>query len=757
MVTRAPGGASEREAPAGDFTKKPEEECDLVMEGGITSGVVYPPAILKLARRYRFRAVGGASAGAIAAAATAAAEYGREEGGFTAFEEMQQELASPGFFERVFRPSAATKQLFEATRAAKGVIDDWNTSEPEGDGFQLAVSLLERAKGESPGLPSTDRDRDFALRALQWLLRFVERETERSARAHEDHVKERALWSFLSVLVALFGPFVGIALWSGNSVAIGLTLLVSALWVTVIAVFGLRVLSLYRGAEMLLGEAAGLKRGLDALNSPEGSFSFCSGHDEAQGSAEAPPLTDWMHAQFQRLAGKREGEAPLTFKDLDEQQVTFQLVTTDLTKGQPMIMPWKDKSFFFKEDDFKKLFPEDVLTALIRASEELERAREHASYRLPEGYHHFPADKALPIIVATRMSLSFPVLLAAVPLYTLDEAGRAAQQQATVAEPAALAPEHFTVHWFSDGGIANNFPIHFFDSWIPSRPTFGITLADSPLAGPSIKPAKPPPIDASPIHVVHADTHQDDEHIRKSVVMLRPKQSDARSISPPSILPSYTIKGLPSFANAILATTRGYRDKLQASLPSYRERVVTVFLSPDEGGLNLDMSPEVVREIFKKGERVGALIQQFNYEEHRWIRSLVLASRLEAELNRVRSGASPGELKPVSQLRADYEEIIAAMEGSLAPPSGAFYRAVDSSEAAAPAAAGDDGIHHIPGWQTQARKRMGALFELMDAWDRLEEDWRKRHPVTPGEVDAYTFFKANKPIPEALLRVTPEL
>ena len=95
MVTRAPGGASAREARA--FTTKPEEECDLVMEGGITSGVVYPPAILKLARRYRFRAVGGASAGAIAAAATAAAEYGREEGGFTAFEEMQQELASPGF------------------------------------------------------------------------------------------------------------------------------------------------------------------------------------------------------------------------------------------------------------------------------------------------------------------------------------------------------------------------------------------------------------------------------------------------------------------------------------------------------------------------------------------------------------------------------------------------------------------------------------------------------------------------------------
>lgn len=754
MVTRAPGGASEREAPAGDFTKKPEEECDLVMEGGITSGVVYPPAILKLARRYRFRAVGGASAGAIAAAATAAAEYGREEGGFTAFEAMQQELASPGFFEKVLRPSAATEPLFETARAAKGVIDDWNTIEPEGDGFKLVEMLLERAKGKRGGLPSTDRDRDGALRALQWLLKRVERETEKAARAPEDPTEERALWGALAVLIALFGPFVGIALWSGNSVAIGLTLVVSALWVIVIVAFGLRALSLYQGAQALLREASGIKRGLDALNSPEGSFGFCSGHDEARGSAEGP-LTDWMHAQFQRLAGKREGEAPITCKELEEKQVTFQLVTTDLTKGQPMIMPWKDESFFFKEDDFKKLFPDEVLTALIRASDA--RAREHASYRLPAGYHHFPAGKDLPIIVATRMSLSFPVLLAAVPLYSLVEAGRAAQRQATLAEPVALAPEHFTVHWFSDGGIANNFPIHFFDSWIPSRPTFGITLADSPLEGPSLKPAKPPPIDPSRTHVVHADVHQDDEHIRRSVVMLRPKQSGDLAASPPSILPLYTIKGLPSFANALLATTRGYRDKLQASLPSYLERVVTVFLSPDEGGLNLDMSPEVVREMFKKGERVGALIHRFDFEEHRWIRSLVLASRLEAELNRVRYGASPGETKPSSQLRADFEEILAAMERSLDAPSGAFYRAVDSSEAAAPATPKGDGIHRIPGWQAQASQRMGALFDLLEAWDRLEEDWRKRYPTMPGEADAYTFFRANKPVPEALLRVTPEL
>src|SRR6476469_8431880 len=52
--------------------------CDLVMKGGITSGVVYPKAVVRLARRYRIRSIGGPSVGAIAAALTAAAEYWRQ-------------------------------------------------------------------------------------------------------------------------------------------------------------------------------------------------------------------------------------------------------------------------------------------------------------------------------------------------------------------------------------------------------------------------------------------------------------------------------------------------------------------------------------------------------------------------------------------------------------------------------------------------------------------------------------------------------
>ena len=52
--------------------------CDIVMKGGITSGVVYPRAISNLAKKFRFVNIGGTSAGAIAAAVTAAAEYRRQ-------------------------------------------------------------------------------------------------------------------------------------------------------------------------------------------------------------------------------------------------------------------------------------------------------------------------------------------------------------------------------------------------------------------------------------------------------------------------------------------------------------------------------------------------------------------------------------------------------------------------------------------------------------------------------------------------------
>ena len=58
------------------------------MKGGIASGVIYPKLIARLASKYTFKNIGGTSAGAIAAGACAAAQYGRSHHHPTAFETL---------------------------------------------------------------------------------------------------------------------------------------------------------------------------------------------------------------------------------------------------------------------------------------------------------------------------------------------------------------------------------------------------------------------------------------------------------------------------------------------------------------------------------------------------------------------------------------------------------------------------------------------------------------------------------------------
>src|SRR5258706_4693922 len=76
-ASRAQEGATPQPAAPKAAMQAETPRCDLVMKGGITSGVVYPRLISELAEKYRFKNIGGTSAGAIAAAGCAAAEYGR--------------------------------------------------------------------------------------------------------------------------------------------------------------------------------------------------------------------------------------------------------------------------------------------------------------------------------------------------------------------------------------------------------------------------------------------------------------------------------------------------------------------------------------------------------------------------------------------------------------------------------------------------------------------------------------------------------
>src|ERR1700681_2685739 len=85
------------------------------MKGGITSGVAYPRAATHLARRYRFRSVGGSSAGAIAAAFVAAAAYGGGCGGFETRASIPTEIGSD--LSTLFQPSRTTKRLYDLLMA----------------------------------------------------------------------------------------------------------------------------------------------------------------------------------------------------------------------------------------------------------------------------------------------------------------------------------------------------------------------------------------------------------------------------------------------------------------------------------------------------------------------------------------------------------------------------------------------------------------------------------------------------------------
>ena len=95
--------------------------CGLVMKGGVTSGVVYPGAIKALSDRYWFTDVGGTSAGAIAAAVTAAAEYGRRgtepARGFAALDDVAAEIGQHGRLLALFQAAEPVRPLLDAARA----------------------------------------------------------------------------------------------------------------------------------------------------------------------------------------------------------------------------------------------------------------------------------------------------------------------------------------------------------------------------------------------------------------------------------------------------------------------------------------------------------------------------------------------------------------------------------------------------------------------------------------------------------------
>jgi predicted acylesterase/phospholipase RssA len=584
-------------------TAAPKLECDLVMRGGITSGIVYPRAIAKLAETYRFRSIGGTSAGAIAAAGTAAAAYGVRNGKDhfqTRFKGLPGELADlkdgKSVLERLFQPQAETRRLFNVLMAGL---------EPENKIVKVGRILA-------------------TLCFNYWPL------------------------ALLGAAIALV-PLLALALTSALDGALFWLLLLLGLVPALVFVVG----------------AASIGAVWDVFRRlPQNRYGICSGSSNSKpDEAGVLPLTDWLHEFFQSVAN-RPLDKPVTFSDLwgtkdetKERDVELVLMTTDVTRGVSHRFPFLEGSWgqlFFKKEEFDALFPKAVVEWMKSHAAENRRAD---AVEVPDGYYPLPQAGDLPILLGARMSLSFPFLLSAVPLHAANVTRRNKEGKFELERC-----------WFSDGGLTSNFPIHFFDAPLPSRPTFGINLV--------------------PESVAIGDEAEDEKTVtglRAGGEPIEKKADRWKNIYMPSTNSSgigatarfNNFSTIVGFFSALFDTARNWGDTELMAMPGYRDRIVHVALADDEGGLNLRMEDKVIKRIGERGERAGELLAaryafspkldpqsgkeiRLTWDNHRWVRFRSFMAALEDVARRLRATWENAERQKPWR---SYKELLARREG----------------------------------------------------------------------------------------------
>jgi hypothetical protein len=256
-------------------------------------------------------------------------------------------------------------------------------------------------------------------------------------------------------------------------------------------------------------------------------------------------------------------------------------MTTAVSQRLCYALPLRERTggFYYQREEWAALFPRRVMEWLDQVSSVLDDPARPVLSRTDRPLRHLPRNQDLPVVVAVRMSLSFPVLLSAVPLYAIDRTLHA-QGQPTP-RPTKI--------WFSDGGISSNMPLHFFDAALPSRPTFAVNLkGEHPLH--PIDPKLPArqqdgrvylPDNNSAGQAAHWDAPQDDKPT-----------------------------GLFGFLANIIDTMQNWRDHMQLPYPGYRDRIVQVSQRADEGGLNLNMPPPNIERLADAGEYAAEVLSR---------------------------------------------------------------------------------------------------------------------------------------------------
>jgi hypothetical protein len=109
---------------------------------------------------------------------------------------------------------------------------------------------------------------------------------------------------------------------------------------------------------------------------------------------------------------------------------------------------------------------------------------------------------------------------------------------------------------------------------------------------------------------------------------------------------------IASFVGGLITTMQNWSDNTQSRLPGYRDRIASVGLTGEEGGLNLDMPKDRIDALTERGGAVGAeFIRRFgfpaaeekmNWDNHRWLRMRSCLASLESLLEAIdRSCANP--------------------------------------------------------------------------------------------------------------------
>jgi predicted acylesterase/phospholipase RssA len=583
------------------------------MKGGITSGVVYPAAGVELAKRFTLKSIGGASAGAIAAALFAAAEHRRSA------------LGSGAGFEEL----ATYPEKFGATTAS---------------GTSFLLSLFQPAK---------DARRSFRL-----LLAFLGNDRWRKV----FRVLGTACLQYpLAFVVGLLPGALLAALAFRSFDAIAVRALVLALALLTI------------GLGLLIPAVVVV---LDAIRAAtRHQYGICPGRGTSR-TGDPPALTDWLEATLDGIAfggtpgaSRPEGyspDDPLTFADLwgartekdrrrleadgGGRRINLEVMTTNLTQARPYRLPFESPKLFFDPDELEQLFSPRVVEFMKKKRRAAAGDRDSlVSIAEERGLVPLPPPADLPVVVAVRLSLSFPILISAVPLWGFDFSYAAKDSKGERGRPL------LTRCWFSDGGITSNFPIHFFDGPIPRWPTFAFNL--------------------TPFHPRF--TYDPTDESRNIWLPRTNGQGQTENWSNPP--EGGRLSQFFWFLGRIVDTMQNWRDNIQLKVPGFRDRVAQVHLRDEEGGINLTMPPEHITALSARGAHAARVLAErfgddpprdtiLTWDNHCWVRLRSMMGLLEGQLARIERALAG---KEGARTYADLEK---------APPSYHFY---DSSVAAA--------------------------------------------------------------------------